>query len=661
MTDEIQLTHQQGAALDALMYAIEMGERTALLVGTAGCLAGDTEIILNRAGKGFRLRISEVVRRFNGGVAGGKTWREDIPTRAQLRGEDGYGHLGIVVQAVESGVQETFRVVTSTGRSVRATGAHPFFTDTGWVLLRDLRPGALVCTLNPAETTVRGAKNKYLATQIARHPYAGITRYQGLRDDRATPRTRLQRRVPTHRLIAEARLSGVSYPEFLRRVRAGEHEGLVFLDPAVHQVHHINENSLDNSEANLQVLLVTDHHRHHARQSYQHVLWREAYEEVVAIEATGAEMTYDLCLAKEPHNFTANGFVVHNSGKTTLMRTLIARLEETERVVRLVAPTGKAALRLSEVTGRDATTIHAPLYGRARELPGGGIEFGAPKAITNKKHQTVVLLDEASMLSRQVLDDLLSKMPQKTQLVMFGDREQLKPVNAEWGADFDHPTCELTEIHRQALDNPILALSDGIRRGWSWWNFPPTDDPRYRYAATTIDRAIDWYVERRTDDAVLLTYYNGTRQQINRAVRERLKRTKPVQKGDRLVCRRNSKIGIYNGEVLEVAHVTDAAHRASVRFTNGAVARIFPQYLGLAGGGGYDALKEVPRESRDEFLLMEYGECLTIHVSQGSQWKSVGIVHDFKSTIVRDADTYRRLMYTAVTRAQHELAMFDVP
>lgn len=297
------------------------GDRPGLTVvtGDSGCLTGETMVMINRAGKGGRMRLDHIVHMQNGGKAGGKRWDMSIPTRVQCS-DDGFGRLAILERAIVSGVKPVFRVEAG-GHSVRGSADHPFLTPRGWVRLRDLRVGDEVFRLEHPVKGPKSPKKQYKPVCVSSaHPFhvyveQMIKRY----GDRSDEPRHLHRawRVAEHRLVAEAQLNGIPYPTFLRRVKAGDIAGLRFLDPSAYAVHHIDENPRNNDPSNLMVMTHDEHKRHHGEDNAGNVLWRNVAYRIDSIEPDGEEQTYDLSLAEEPHNFTANGFVVHNSGKTT--------------------------------------------------------------------------------------------------------------------------------------------------------------------------------------------------------------------------------------------------------------------------------------------------------------------------------------------------------
>lgn len=371
------------------------------------------------------------------------------------------------------------------------------------------------------------------------------------------------------------------------------------------------------------------------------------------------------------------------SGKTTLMRTLLADLDGAGRQVVLLAPTGKAAARLRDLTGRDTSTIHRPLYKRVIERPDGGVEFEGAKAVAGGR--AVVVCDEASMIGSRLYGDLLTRLPASVQLLCVGDREQLPPVNDTWGAAFESPTALLTAVHRQAEGSPIIRLATAIRQGAPWSQIQP-DGVAYSREAATIDQVAGWAALQRAlgVDCTLLTFSNRTRQALNLATRAARGFTDPLHRGDVIVCTRNSHdLGLFNGETRTIADfgytVLDRVvvdndswdvdlepwrDVAAVDWLEGGSAWLLDDTLD--GGPAPSLWREIQdhaeRDQRKRLIMAEYGECLTVHKSQGSQWDTVALVHDraLDGLAGKEPDTYRRLMYTAVTRAAKSLVIFEV-
>ena len=299
------------------------------LLGQAGCgcIQADAEIIVNRGGNGTRMTLKALVDRFNG-MPGRYQWDISIPTYVQREAEDGTVRLARLRKAWFSGEQTTFTVTTDTGRTIRATDKHPFLTERGWLRLDELEMGDEV-HVRGEQASGRPRQPKIQYSRIFRmqaHPYANRFKNNSAM-------------VPQHRLVAEAERNNLAYEVFRDKVIAGDVSGLEFLDPEVWAVHHRDHDSMNNDLANLQVMTHAEHHRLHAEEGKTlSVLYKVATEKVVSVEEYGVEDTYDLEVEGEPHNFLANGFVVHNTGKS--LAYLIPALLSGRRVI--VSVTTKA-------------------------------------------------------------------------------------------------------------------------------------------------------------------------------------------------------------------------------------------------------------------------------------------------------------------------------
>lgn len=388
------------------------------------------------------------------------------------------------------------------------------------------------------------------------------------------------------------------------------------------------------------------------------------------------------------------------SGKTFLMRHVIATMRDHGWSVALLAPTGKAALRLAEATGQNTSTIHSALYGRVdsadditeeesaawrdlctqadvegtprppalrawvkakRREAGGRIEqnlsFGERKDIGGAGR--VFVIDEASMVGSRLATDLRAACRTGTRLLWVGDKEQLQPVKDTWGADLDRATATLTQVHRQAAGSPIIGLATAIRNGQPWEKVEPVA-PYYR-GGLDMDKVGGWVASmvEKGRDFVALTFTNKTRRRVNRIARERLGLAdKDITEGERVVVTLNHKdSGLRNGEVLTI-------DKLSTSTTSWGVERYYATFKERPEGDPVridpDCIRHDAKPESRKVLSLSYGYCLSVHKSQGSQWHTVGVVYDFSWFRRKNPDSYRRLCYTAVTRASARLFIFDL-
>lgn len=272
-----------------------------------GCIYGDAELMINRGGNGSRMKMRDVVHKFNGKhTTSGKKWNPEIPTYI-ARDVGGVIKLGLITRAWESGIKSTFSITTNSGRTIRATTDHQFLTDMGWKRLDSLTIGDQLYVRGQQKSN-NAPKPKKIYRQVC-----------GLRyHPHATHRTTHSPfRVAEHRLIAEANLNGISYKEYINRLRVGHISSFNFIDPKKFAVHHRDDNHLNNNVENLEILTHSEHHSKHGKsEKFRSVLYKTTLETISSICYFGEEPTYDIQVTDEPHNFLANGFVVHNCGKS---------------------------------------------------------------------------------------------------------------------------------------------------------------------------------------------------------------------------------------------------------------------------------------------------------------------------------------------------------
>lgn len=360
---------------------------------------------------------------------------------------------------------------------------------------------------------------------------------------------------------------------------------------------------------------------------------------------------------------------VAGSGKTTLMRSIIERCRDEGRQVILMAPTGKAAARLFEVTGHPTRTVHSLLYAQVFEDEKGDLAFAKPRAIAQEGSNALVICDEASMLGSRIYSEILEWLPDGVSLLCVGDREQLQPVRDTWGPDFDNPTALLTQIHRQAAGSPIIQLATAIREGRHWRSIIP-DGKYYQRSLAGARQAATWLSKIREAKAsgTLLTYTNRIRKYTNEEVRLQLGRKEALCVGDTLLCRKNCHwAGIMNGETVDVrgfdpvmCHEPEDGPSKLVRLDVARNIRPYtaPSLLCGADSSEWDEIDADTTVDNDHVMRAEYGECLTCHSAQGSQWKNVGVIIDYAFENIRNPAEFRRMLYTAVTRAEKKLVIF---
>lgn len=365
------------------------------------------------------------------------------------------------------------------------------------------------------------------------------------------------------------------------------------------------------------------------------------------------------------------------SGKTTLLRVLLPALRSEGWAIVALAPTGKAAARMTEVSGEPAKTIHAALYRRVVEGPEGTPFFSDPRAPCAGR--TVIVVDEASMVDTALDRELTRQCPRDAAILYIGDRDQLPPIEGTWGAPFDTPTAVLTEIHRQAQDNPLLAIATRIREGGSLTR-DSEGEAFTRHRDKDLLDVVAAYAEARErgEEILVLCWTNKIRRAFCLHARRRLGRTQPLVRGDRLVALLNRPgLGIMNGHLLVVdraapwtgmaedeAEIPAPFERESwtVSTRDGVRARVAPALFGVSTGAFKAQLRDCQATRPGAWLHVDYGEALTTWKAQGSQAPTVflilGSAARFRAR--ENPALARQFLYTAITRAEDRLVTWDL-
>jgi len=233
---------------------------------------------------------------------------------------------------------------------------------------------------------------------------------------------------------------------------------------------------------------------------------------------------------------------------------------------------------------------------------------------------------------------------------VLGDPAQLPPIQGGGFFTEAEPDMMLTEVHRQAQDDPIVRLSMDVRAG-------DYLEPG-RYGETEVVRKSELDPQRVLDADQVLVGRNNTRRAYNMRVRQRqnIEDVFPVA-GDKLVCLRNNrKKGLFNGGLW----------RVKSRNTSRSKSRILGMRLSPDEDFGHKVTKvsvradcfeggieQIAWEQRKPYDEFDYGYVLTVHKSQGSQWDDV-VLFDESFAF---QESRARWLYTGITRAAKRLSI----
>ncbi|MEA5051610.1 MAG: ATP-dependent RecD-like DNA helicase [Oscillospiraceae bacterium] len=380
-------------------------------------------------------------------------------------------------------------------------------------------------------------------------------------------------------------------------------------------------------------------------------------------------ITYEALQRKAIRGALSHGAVVitggPGTGKTTALDAILCLCEQNGDEVALCAPTGRAAKRLAELTGREAKTIHRLL--EVEPMKGDALRFVHDDQ--NPLKCDVVVVDEMSMTDVLLFESLLRGLRPQCRLVMVGDADQLPSVGAgnvlrdivESGVC---ETVEFTKIFRQAAQSLIVVNAHSIVEG----EMPDIDtkDRDFFFLRAAKEEAAKLVCDlaaRRlpksygydplADIAVLTPSRIGTcgTAALNEGLRARLNPKAQgknelrvmgmlLREGDRVMQIKNNYdiewsrdggergLGVFNGDIGVVERIDQRQRQLRVRFDDRAVDYTFEQ----AG-------------------QLEPAYAVTVHKSQGSEFRCVILaLSDFSRKLC-----YRNLLYTAVTRARENL------
>jgi exodeoxyribonuclease-5 len=328
------------------------------------------------------------------------------------------------------------------------------------------------------------------------------------------------------------------------------------------------------------------------------------------------------------------------TGKTTLVKHIA---EGVDGKVLFAAFTGKAACVMRSKGCYSASTIHSLIY-RAREsgeeTPSFELWNDAPASKAK-----LIIIDECSMVDAELARDLMSfGVP----LLVLGDPAQLPPIHGGGFFTDAKPDAMLTEVHRQAQDDPIVRLSMEIRAG-----NPLTQG---QYGETQVVRRDALDPKRVLDADQVLVGRNVTRRAYNARLRERRGFADALpMAGDKLVCLRNNRRkGLFNGGLWMVKE-SPKARRQIIRMRLKPDEDLGERLIKVSVRpecftGTIEEFDWPQRKAYDEF---DFGYVLTVHKAQGSQWNDV-VLFDESGAFPDNRD---RWLYTGVTRAAKRLTI----
>lgn len=355
------------------------------------------------------------------------------------------------------------------------------------------------------------------------------------------------------------------------------------------------------------------------------------------------------------------------TGKTTIIKCIIDILEEEKKNYVLCAPTGRAAKRITQTTGKEAKTLHRLL--EISKIDDNDIDMFYEYQVKQVEDE-VIIIDEASMIDLMMMNNLVKGIKPDTQVIIVGDVNQLPSVGP--GSVLKDiissdivPTVELKQIYRQSAKSDIIVNAHKVNEG-EYPIFKSKDTDMFFISTSTIEQTvseISSLISYRLEtyapldvlkDLQVLTPVKKTELgtiQLNEKIQEILnpksESKKQVEYQSR-IFREKDKVmqivnnydkkysiegkffeGIYNGDIGYIELIDNDEEKLYVKFDE-------------------DRLVEYDFDELDQ---LEHSYAITIHKSQGSEFDYVilPIFTGYKKLLTRN------LLYTAMTRAKKML------
>lgn len=329
------------------------------------------------------------------------------------------------------------------------------------------------------------------------------------------------------------------------------------------------------------------------------------------------------------------------TGKTTIIRVLRERLKARTC---LCAFTGKAVNVLQRKGLTDAATIHSTIY-NVIPLRNGGFQFELRGSIEGRPD--LIIVDEASMISRELYKDLCSfNLP----MLFVGDPGQLEPVGDNPNL-MAHTDFVLSKIHRQAELSPIIGFASAIRLGTRTVNDYPFDGEQL-----LIRPKVGMDMEILVGADQVICARNRTRVDGNMKFRDHMKRPRTIIGiGDKIiVLRNNPTFNVFNGMILFVDEVLEQTSLYFKLNAHDEIDRKFNDLYIWREPFEKDLPKEfkIPTYKDRQLVYCDWGYVITCHKSQGSEWNNVIVWDEWMPAKVWDMKRWR---YTAITRAAKKL------
>lgn len=357
------------------------------------------------------------------------------------------------------------------------------------------------------------------------------------------------------------------------------------------------------------------------------------------------------------------------TGKTTILKYIGNSFINNEYLkVAFLTYTGKANVvlynKVADILNNNCFigTIHSYLY--KPYIDKDGVIQGWIKRKPEEFNENLIIIDEGSMVNSEIFDDLLSlNIP----MLIAGDYGQLPPIGEDKYKLMQNMDFKLTEIHRQALDNPIIKLSQIVRNEGSipFKNYGKCV-AKLSYQSPKVEKILNNF--KITPNVQLLCGMNKTRIGITNMIRSNLGHKELLpDPGERIICLKNNKdeyiMNGQQGSVIRIDKLTEKLSFMEFKMDDNK----FEQRSLISNDSFLEMnynkiMQEIFKKDIFQYYegddnatvnMFDYGYIITVHKSQGSEWDKI-ILFDERNYYQTD-DDYIRWLYTGITRAKNYL------
>lgn len=388
------------------------------------------------------------------------------------------------------------------------------------------------------------------------------------------------------------------------------------------------------------------------------------------------------------------------TGKTTIAENIAryAQLKGRDSVV--LAPTNKAAKVLNDKlkaagVKSEASTIHKAIYGEPNPLTGEWV-------IGSEIKNSVLIIDESSMISKELMEDLMTSTKRNNILIFMGDSFQLEPVGEDSGlfkgkvTEVKNNQTELTEVKRQSLDSNVLKVATLTRIEKKPY-VPSSTISDFKVTKSRNEFVSDFKSSiKNNEDAVMIVATNNERVAMNNVARNEKfgEKINSLNKGDVMISVANST-AYPNSEIFEISNIIYSEEQKIVLETKDGKTSTYDGFFTnvITKDGKNVTMLHMPLLDKPSFyhaqllqyarknnnfmkylyekgLILEtqkgiklspnlviatYGYAVTAHKSQGSQWAKVFVNQNYVAPSWNSARWY----YTAITRSSKDVIVLN--